>query len=1276
MDMTWVFIDTARLLLMLAVMVGIIPNRARMQRRHFLTLLAGGILVSGGVILDFADNFPAMNNVPLLGAEVPGHDLMISAGGYLLGFVFITLAVVGHVGALRTREQEQALDRLVSARELLAEIAKQLTADDVARAIVLGVRERAGIDRVGVYAVDEDTGAARGTWGIDSEGRLEDTSDVLIASPADRDPEADWWEVPEKYDEVGMNVVAPVRVDGRCLALICADNALSTRTVSEEQIQYLLLVAHEAASVIQRVGVLDELRRSRQRERLLRELVEAASDITNSHWAWEEEGADESHPDEARSERLSEVMRTIGEHLQVDHICSVLWREVRNGSPPRDVAPALGAAWRRDGREEEVHLWPRIAPWFSSSENQLSHLVIADVLEGDRWGDEAQHVAEVARAVLVAPIVHDATAVGVVCFGQADRPRHWSAAEVQFAHEIAARLGQAFARTVAEGRRWEAQRALRQRERYLSALAETAQPLLARTGDIPYDAVVSALGPAAGASRAYVFLNHRGPHGDVFTSQVAEWCAPGVEPQIDNPDLQDMHAGATGFQRWVDVLSRGEAIAGNVADLPPQESEFLATQDIKAILVLPIIVEGELAGFVGFDNCTDTRPWQPSEADLLRTAAASLSQAIERKRAEEALRESEQRFRSVFEGAKDAIFIETPDGVILDVNPAACELLGYTADEFVGMHVRDIVPPQIAASLDEVVAQHSQRGGIHTEAENLRKDGSLVSVDVTTNLVTIGGEQRVVAIVRDITERKRSEEALRFQQVVTETAFRHAPVGIVIMDADGVVSLWNDYMTDTYQVAPEDVEGRRFVDCFPALEEEGLAGELADVLEKGEAVFRPQWRHRTRHVGERVIDAAIYPLVAAAGEVLGAAMINDDITEELRRREQLAHGQRMQELGALAGGVAHDFNNILQAISGNLELARLAADTTAAPYLDNAVAAGKRAADLVRQLQAFSTREQPERTATDLELVVGETTRFLRETIDRRIAISVEAAPETWHAYVDPAKVHQVILNLCINARDAIVACLEGNCPRPDRRETDRFEIAVKLENRIVDREAAAAHVNARPGEYVLLSVSDNGCGMSEEVLSRAFEPFFSTKGPAGTGMGLATVYGVVKQHQGWIEVESQRGKGTTFRVCLPRDEGTQETKEAPAVSQRLPMGTGTILLVEDEAEVRAMTCDALQSLGYTVMEAENGAEALDLYTEHAEDIDLVLLDAVMPELSGLETLRRLRTLPTDVKVIVASGHVGAEEANEFMELGAISLLPKPYTLRELGMAIQEALAL
>jgi nitrogen-specific signal transduction histidine kinase/ActR/RegA family two-component response regulator len=386
-----------------------------------------------------------------------------------------------------------------------------------------------------------------------------------------------------------------------------------------------------------------------------------------------------------------------------------------------------------------------------------------------------------------------------------------------------------------------------------------------------------------------------------------------------------------------------------------------------------------------------------------------------------------------------------------------------------------------------------------------------------------------------------------------------------------------------------------------------------------------------------------------------------DVTERKALERQLLESQKLQAVATLAGGIAHDFNNLLTSVLGNISLAlmKLGPGHEASAGLKDAERASERASELTRQLLRFSRKSSAELQPVDVNQSVNEVVSLLKHSIGPGVAIETQLEPRLWRVEADAGQMAQVVMNLCVNAWDAI---------------GEQGSIRIRSSNQKLSRRSCRGQPEARPGEFVEVVVIDDGSGMDEATLARVFEPFFTTKEPGkGTGLGLAMVYSIVKQHHGWVRVSSRRGEGSEFRVYLPRTKRRAAArKESPGRDMR--RGRETILLADDEDGVRKLAAAVLEHNGHRVIQVKNGAEALDAFRKSRKQVRLVLLDLKMPKMSGWEALERIRRLAPEVPVILTSGCALDEEQGEARLRGARALLPKPYRAQTLLTAVGESL--
>jgi PAS domain S-box-containing protein len=634
----------------------------------------------------------------------------------------------------------------------------------------------------------------------------------------------------------------------------------------------------------------------------------------------------------------------------------------------------------------------------------------------------------------------------------------------------------------------------------------------------------------------------------------------------------------------------------------------------------------------------------------------------ERKRAEEKLRETNETLRALIEASPLAILAIDPNGIAQSWNAAAARIFGWTETEVLGRPVPMIPPHKREETLQ--LRQRVLRGEAFAgvESQRVRKDGTVIDVTISAGPLfdAAGRVHAIMAVIADITDRKRAEAALARERAILRGLIDSIPDLIFYKDVPGRYLGCNAAFEKYCGRSEKDLVGLGDFELFP--HEVALAYQDRDrqMLAEGKPRRNEEWLQYPD--GKcLLVETLKTPFFGPQGQSMGLIGISRDITERRRLEEQLRQSQKMEAVGQLAGGVAHDFNNLLTAILGNIALL-LANVRPADPnreLLRDTETAALRAADLTKQLLGFSRRTMLRLEPVHLDHSVQEAVRILRRTIDPMITIEVSSGRDLWPAWADGGQVNQVLINLCLNARDAM--------PRGGR-------LTIETDNVIVGADYVQLHLEARPGEFVRLRVSDTGQGMPPEIRSRIFEPFFTTKRPGeGTGLGLAMVFGIVKQHQGWIDCESEIGQGTRFDIYWPRflpgGGVLAEAGPLPAANG----GNETVLLVDDEEVIRSLGRTILQRHGYEVLVAEDGQQAVEIYQREGGRIDLVILDMTMPRLSGRDTLRQLRLLDPGVAVLFASGY-SAEQMTETEREGVLGFINKPYRPQELAATVRAAL--
>ncbi len=633
-----------------------------------------------------------------------------------------------------------------------------------------------------------------------------------------------------------------------------------------------------------------------------------------------------------------------------------------------------------------------------------------------------------------------------------------------------------------------------------------------------------------------------------------------------------------------------------------------------------------------------------------RTAEAGQS-ATTRLRAEQAQREAEARYQAIIEGSSEGILVaDAETQKFVYANAAICRMLGYSQDEIVKLGGADIYPQEASARAKaDFDARVGNGQAYRTSQPCMRKDGTLFHAEFSTARVIVEGRNCLVDFITDSTERIRADAALR----ESEQRFKGLAdsIGDVFfaMDKDYRYIYWNRASEKLTAISAANALGKTLYEVFP-----GVGGTSAEevyrrVLETRTSIAETldfEIRGKTR-----VFELSAYPM----GE--GIAVLARDITERQAAQktfqeieEQMRQMQKLEAVGRLAGGIAHDFNNILTAQIGFCDLiaGRPHDPSSLAKDLAQIRACADRAASLTRQLLAFSRKQTLQSEVLDLNAVVTNVEKMLKRLIGEDIDLATVLAPSLWRVKADAGQVEQVILNLAVNARDAM--------PHGGK-------LTIETANAEIREDAVQRHGGIAPGSYVMLSVADTGGGMDEATKLRLFEPFFTTKGPGrGTGLGLATVYGIVKQSGGGISVSSEPGRGATFKICMPRVH--DELVAKPAVEKGTTRGSGQLVLfVEDEPLIRELLAQMLEGLGYRVRAAAQGEEALKLVEEDGLRPDLLITDVVMPGMGGRELAERLSRKQPGLKILYTSGYTDDAIGHHGVLDQGIPFLQKPFSI-------------
>ena len=624
-------------------------------------------------------------------------------------------------------------------------------------------------------------------------------------------------------------------------------------------------------------------------------------------------------------------------------------------------------------------------------------------------------------------------------------------------------------------------------------------------------------------------------------------------------------------------------------------------------------------------------------------------------------------FRIAFEQSAAGISVTAPvpSGAYLHANQAFCDFVGYSLDELRTMRLTDLIHHDDRDRAIQVRERllRGEMSEARWERRYIHKSGLPLWALLTTTLVRDeqGNPAYFLSQVIDISDRKLAEEALQRAEARSRALIGAMQDVILVLDRDGTYVDIAPSATDRLFRPPEELLGKRVHDIFPPEKAHVFQQVITQALTTRSPV---EVAYDLEIRGEKIFfEGTVSPLpdervVFVARDVTARRRAEQALRES---EDQLRQAQKMEAVGQLAGGIAHDFNNLLMAIMSNAELASLELPSAAPAmqHIDEIKNASRRARALTQQLLAYSRKQILQPRVLDINVVVRDTEQILRRLIGETIAMDVVLEPALGHVRADPGQLVQVLINLAVNARDAMP---QGG------------QLTIESCNRDMGAADVKAHRGLKPGRYVALQVKDTGIGMDEQTKTRIFEPFFTTKPPGqGTGLGLSTAYGIVKQSGGYIAVETAPGAGTTFTIYLPRvfEASEQATTPAPQETPTKP-SHGTVLLVEDEGAVREATKRMLRKYGFDVIEAKHGQDALLQWEHQGNRVDVVLTDVVMPMMGGAELARTLRERRPDLRVVFMSGYTQGTLELSSMDESATRFLPKPFTADQLVGTLRE----
>ncbi len=781
-----------------------------------------------------------------------------------------------------------------------------------------------------------------------------------------------------------------------------------------------------------------------------------------------------------------------------------------------------------------------------------------------------------------------------------------------------------------------------------SALAQLYVPLVSSTSsmELVTDKILELALSLTGSEAGYVSLADRYTGDLVVPSCFPESCGPDGKKMVLERSCEGSYSGLCGQS----VNQQAALLLSDPRAHPSSVGTPSWHVPIRNLLSTPVILDGRTVGQISLAN--SGKGYDERDLDTINRLGEYFALAIRKYHLESGLRESEQRFRVLSEGAFEGIVISR-NGVILDSNRRFSDMSGYPLEELKGMTIMEITAPEFRHTLSNILLTESEEV---YETCVLKKDGSRMIVEVQGKGSPYEGGRVRIGSLRDITERKKADQ-VRMRLV---TAVEQADEAICITNTQGLILYVNPAFQRVSGYSQDEALGNRPSILKSGLHEDSFYRNLWQTLNRGET-WSGRFTNRKKDGSLYFEDASISPVRDKTGAIVNYVAVKRDITKELELQRQLFEAQKLEAVGTLAGGIAHDFNNLLQIVIGYCELLLGSADfdSNVLGDLQKIYQAAQNGAELVKRLLTFSRRTEFEPYPLNLNHKIEQLQKIISRIIPKMIGIHLMLDDNLSPINADPIQIEQVLLNLVVNARDAM---------------PDGGTLAIETKNVTLKESSYRDHTEMKEGRYVCLQVSDTGRGIEKNILDHIFEPFYTTKGPGeGSGLGLAMVYGIVKQHGGHITCESAPEEGAKFCIYFPAIDPKDESPQQPH-SELLPKGIETILLVDDEEPIRELGERILKKAGYRVLAASDGGEALKLYSEEKDSISLIILDLIMPKMGGKLCLQAILQINPRARVLIASGHSPDESLREILKRGARGFVNKPYDRATLLGSVRKAL--
>ncbi|MCF7801627.1 MAG: PAS domain S-box protein, partial [Candidatus Marinimicrobia bacterium] len=719
------------------------------------------------------------------------------------------------------------------------------------------------------------------------------------------------------------------------------------------------------------------------------------------------------------------------------------------------------------------------------------------------------------------------------------------------------------------------------------------------------------------------------------------------------------HYDAKRFPWLTEQLAKGEILVFNslsgLDDGSGSVKDILTPDGVQSFGIAPLLLNHEVGGFLLLNSMKRENAFAEHQKNYLQIAAEIIGNALERQRTEAKVTMTAQALRHLSE----CVSVTDLDDRIIFVNDTFCKLYGYELEDVIGKHATILHSDRNPPDMNEEIFHKTREGGWHGELYNRRKDGTNVPIYLSTAIIRDDADSPIglLGVAVDITERMQAEE----ERLRLEAAINQSSEAVAITDPEGMVQYVNSAFERITGYKRKESMGHILRNLQPEHSDAVALAGIRKALEQHKSWTGRATMHRMDGSTYEE-EATISPVVDGKNKIVNLVAIKRDITRQMQMETQLQQSQKMESVGLLAGGIAHDFNNLLTPILGYSEMAMLglAEDDSLHSTFDQIHSAGQRAKELTTQLLAFGRKQVIEMQVTDLNQIINNLTSMLRRTVREDVQITYRLASELPVINADPSQLEQVLLNLAGNAQDAL---------------RDGGVISIETRTAVLDEALVEGGQEIEPGAYVILLVSDNGHGMNSETLQHIFEPFYTTKERGkGTGLGLATAYGIIKQHNGRILALSEPGVGTTFKVYLPQLEESVASKPTEKKIDDAKGGNETILVVEDEVMARELVRDILLHQGYAVLTAENAEAALTLSDATNDEIDLLVTDVIMPGMNGKVLYEKLAQSRPLIKVLFMSGYTD----NMISPFGILDedlhFLQKPFAIHDLTTKVREAL--